>query len=88
VWERAEDETLAADLFLVLGSSLVVHPAAGLPRMAWEAGTPLIIVNREPTPLDRIASLTLHEEIGPLLREAVQAVLPDWGPSADQDMPS
>ncbi|MGZ3274367.1 MAG: SIR2 family NAD-dependent protein deacylase [Caulobacteraceae bacterium] len=66
-WARAEDETLAADLFLVLGSSLTVRPAAELPRMAWEAGVPLAIVNRDPTPLDRLATLTLREEIGPLM---------------------
>ena len=68
-WVRAEDETLAADLFLVLGSSLTVFPAAGLPRMAWEAGAPLVIVNRDPTPLDRLATLALREEIGPLMTE-------------------
>ncbi len=70
-WVRAEDETLAADLYLVLGSSLTVFPAAGLPRMAWEAGTPLVIVNRDPTPLDRLATLSLREEIGPLMTAAV-----------------
>ena len=70
-WVRAEDETLAADLYLVLGSSLTVFPAAGLPRMAWEAGVPLVIVNRDPTPLDRLATLALREEIGPLMTAAV-----------------
>ena len=74
-WVRAEDETLAADLFLVLGSSLTVFPAAGLPRMAWEIGTPLVIVNRDPTPLDRLATLALREEIGPLLTAATASVL-------------
>jgi NAD-dependent deacetylase len=74
-WERAEDETLAADLYLVLGSSLTVFPAAGLPRLAWEVGTPLVIVNRDPTPLDRLATLSLREEIGPLMAAATAAVL-------------
>jgi NAD-dependent deacetylase len=74
-WARAEDETLAADLYLVLGSSLTVFPAAGLPRMAWEAGTPLVIVNRDPTPLDRLATLSLREEIGPLMTAATAAAL-------------
>jgi NAD-dependent deacetylase len=64
---RAETQTLTADLFLVLGSSLVVHPAAGFPVMAKENGTNLAIVNREPTPLDGIADLVLHDEIGPTL---------------------
>jgi NAD-dependent deacetylase len=74
-WSRAEDETLAADLFLVLGSSLTVHPAASLPRMAWEIGAPLVIVNREPTPLDHLASLVLHQEIGPLMKAATAKAL-------------
>jgi NAD-dependent deacetylase len=79
-WSRAEDETLAADLYLVLGSSLTVFPAAGLPRMAWEAGAPLVIVNRDPTPLDRLATLALREEIGPLMT-AVTAQLAIGQPS-------
>lgn len=70
---RAEAETLAADLFIVLGSSLVVFPAAGFPRMAKENGARLAIVNREPTPLDRLADLVLHAEIGPVLLAAVPA---------------
>ena len=73
-WSRAEDETLAADLFLVLGSSLTVRPAAELPRMAWEVGTPLVIVNREPTPLDHLAALVLRAEIGPLMKAAAAEI--------------
>src|SRR5690606_19835471 len=49
---RAEAETLACDLFLVLGSSLVVYPAAGFPLLAKRNGAALAIVNREPTELD------------------------------------
>ncbi len=71
VMERAQAETLAADLFLVLGSSLTVQPAATLPRMAASADIPLVIVNRDATPLDRVADLVLQEEIGPLMTEAV-----------------
>ena len=70
-WVRAEDETLAADLYLVLGSSLTVRPAAELPKMAWEARVPLVIVNRDPTPLDHMAALSLREEIGPVMSAAV-----------------
>ena len=50
---RAEIETLAADLFIVAGSSLVVYPAAGFPELAKRNGATLVIVNREPTGLDR-----------------------------------
>ncbi|MGD0190065.1 MAG: Sir2 family NAD-dependent protein deacetylase [Rhizomicrobium sp.] len=69
--ERATEATLACDLFLVLGSSLVVYPAAGFPLMAKRNGAGLIILNREPTELDEIADLVLHGEIGPTLREAI-----------------
>ena len=68
---RAEAETLACDLFLVLGSSLVVYPAAGFPLMARRNGARLAIVNREPTEQDIYANLVLHEEIGPVLSEVV-----------------
>jgi NAD-dependent deacetylase len=64
---RAEEETLACDLFLVVGSSLTVYPAAGFPVLAKENGAQLVILNREPTPLDKVADLVLHDEIGPAL---------------------
>ncbi|MDF1719370.1 MAG: Sir2 family NAD-dependent protein deacetylase [Minwuia sp.] len=69
--ERAEQETLAADLCIVLGSSLVVYPAAGFPRLAKENGAGLVILNRDPTDLDRFADLVLNAEIGPTLGGAV-----------------
>ena len=68
---RAEAEALACDLFLVLGSSLRVHPAAGLPVTARRNGAALAIVNREETPLDGLADLVLRQDIGPLLAAAV-----------------
>lgn len=52
------------DFFIVLGSSLAVYPAASLPEIAKQNGSKLAIVNREPTPLDDIADLVLHDEIG------------------------
>ena len=66
---QAEEETLACDLFLVLGSSLVVFPAAGFPLLAKRNGAMLAIVNREATDMDRYADLVLHDEIGPVLTE-------------------
>jgi NAD-dependent deacetylase len=80
VMELAREETLAADLFLVLGSSLTVNPAASLPRLALRAGIPLAIVNRDPTPQDDTADLVLHEEIGPLMSEVAQVIAPDIAP--------
>jgi NAD-dependent deacetylase len=53
-----------ADLFLAIGSSLQVYPAAGFPILAADRGIPLIIVNREPTPLDDLARLVLRADIG------------------------
>jgi len=69
--ERAERAARACDLFLVLGSSLVVYPAAGFPLMAKREGAKLAIVNREPTELDQFADLVLHTEIGPTLGAAL-----------------
>jgi NAD-dependent deacetylase len=68
---RAETETIACDLFIVAGSSLVVYPAAGFPELAKRYGAALVIVNREPTPLDPIADLVLHRAIGETLGAAV-----------------
>ena len=68
---RAQQATNRCDLFLVIGSSLVVYPATGFPEYAKRLGAKLVIVNREPTPLDGIADLVLHEEIGPAMGYAV-----------------
>jgi NAD-dependent deacetylase len=68
---RAEEETLASDLFITVGSSLVVYPAAGFPELAARNGGRLVILNREPTGLDPYADLVLHREIGATLGEAV-----------------
>ena len=67
VMRLAEIETLACDLFIVLGSSLVVFPAAGFPVMAKRNGARLVIVNRDPTDMDDIADLVLNTEIGPIM---------------------
>jgi NAD-dependent deacetylase len=62
---RAAQASMAADVFLAIGSSLVVFPAADLPRAAAENGARLVIVNREPTHLDGIADLVVRSDIGP-----------------------
>ena len=66
---RAEQETLLADLFIVMGSSLVVWPAAGFPELAKRNGASLVIINREPTPMDNMADLVLHRSIGETMGE-------------------
>jgi NAD-dependent deacetylase len=64
---RAEELARACDLFLAIGSSLVVWPAAGFPLMAKRNGAALVIINREPTEFDDIADLVLHDDIGDVL---------------------
>jgi NAD-dependent deacetylase len=68
VWAEAWRLATACDVLLVLGSSLVVQPAAALPEAAASAGADVVIVNREATPLDRLAA---H-----VLRGAVEEILP------------
>lgn len=64
---RAQAAIEACDLCIVAGSSLVVYPAAGFPEYAKRRGAALAIVNREETPLDAIADVVVHDEIGPTL---------------------
>jgi NAD-dependent deacetylase len=64
---RAQEAIEGCDLCIVVGSSLVVYPAAGFPEYAKRRGAGLAIVNREETPLDPIADVVVHGEIGPSL---------------------
>jgi NAD-dependent deacetylase len=64
---RAEELTRSADLFIAIGSSLVVWPAAGFPLMAKRNGARLVIINREPTDFDEIADLVVRQDIGAVL---------------------
>lgn len=66
---RAHEEAATCDLFLAIGSSLVVYPAAGLPLIAKRSGARLAIVNREPTEQDHLADLVLHAGIGAVMAE-------------------
>jgi len=63
------------DLCIVLGSSLVVYPAAHVPATAAEAGAKLIIINRDRTALDPHAALVLHRTLGEVLPPMVTASL-------------
>lgn len=69
VLEEAFSWSHAADLFLALGSSLVVQPAASLPATAKQHGAALVIVNREETPLDPYADIVIHDSIGETLAQ-------------------
>jgi NAD-dependent deacetylase len=64
---RAEELTDRCDLFLAIGSSLVVWPAAGFPLRAKHKGARLVIVNREPTEFDNIADVVVRDDIGDVL---------------------
>ena len=64
---RAQELTQACDLFLAIGSSLVVWPAAGFPLAAKRNGARLAIINRDETEFDEIADLVLHDDIGTVL---------------------
>ena len=72
--QEAERWATAADLCVVLGSSLVVYPAAYLPRQARRAGATLVIVNLEPTPLDREADLVIHARAGLVMGAVLEAL--------------
>ncbi len=64
---RAEEAALACDLFLAIGSSLVVYPAAGFPLLAKRNGAQLVILNREETPFDDVADVVIRADIGSVL---------------------
>jgi NAD-dependent deacetylase len=55
------------DLFIVIGSSLVVQPAASMPMVAKRNGARLVIINRDPTPCDDLADLVIHGQAGPTM---------------------
>jgi NAD-dependent deacetylase len=85
---RAFAAAEACDLFVVVGSSLVVYPAAGLPDAAVRAGAPLVIVNNEETPKDSEAAALLRgsagESMSLLVRAAGIAQADETGPEAAQ----
>lgn len=72
---RAVEASSTADMMLVIGSSLAVKPAAQLPVLARKNGAGLVIVNREPTPLDEIAHAVVRGEAGPVLATLADLVV-------------
>jgi NAD-dependent deacetylase len=71
--QRAEQATLTADLFLSIGSSLVVWPAAGFPMLAKRNGARLVIINREATDFDEMADLVVRDDIGDVMEPFLAA---------------
>ena len=68
---KAEKASLSCDLFIAIGSSLKVYPAASFPLVAKNNGSKLIILNREGTDLDKYADLVIHDEIGEFLSKVL-----------------
>ena len=64
----------AADVVLIVGSSLQVYPAAGIPRLARQHGAQLCIINAEPTPYDDVAAAVIHGKAGEVLPEIVRRI--------------
>jgi NAD-dependent deacetylase len=71
---RAEQMTLRSDLFIAIGSSLVVWPAAGFPLMAKRNGARLVIINREATEFDDVADLVVRHDIGAVLEPFIAPI--------------
>ncbi len=71
---ESEQHSRQSDLFVVVGSSLVVHPAAGMPNIALRAGARLVIINQGETPVDRDCHLRFDEAIGEVLPAVAQCV--------------
>jgi NAD-dependent deacetylase len=80
VLSRAGELARACELFLAIGSSLVVHPAASLPALAKRSGARLVIINRDETPLDDLADMVVRAPIGETLLSIQRAIRsPDSG---------
>lgn len=79
VWDRAVEASRRCDLMLVLGSSLVVYPAAELPKLAVMNGAKLIIVNREATDYDPMASVVIRGSLGDFASEVIRRSV-SWSP--------
>lgn len=74
VLQRAHDAVMGCDVLLTVGSSLVVHPVALLPRTALEVGAKVAILNGEATPYDARAHVVVHADVGAALTTLVERV--------------
>ncbi|MFL6620228.1 MAG: SIR2 family NAD-dependent protein deacylase [Povalibacter sp.] len=70
--QRAHEQTMQSDLFIVLGSSLSVFPAAEFPLLARQNGAALVIVNRDPTEMDDVADVVIHAGIGATMANVME----------------
>jgi NAD-dependent deacetylase len=72
--EEAYHRSSICDLFIVIGSSLVVQPAASMPLVAKRNGAKLVIINRDPTPYDDLADMVIHAQAGPTMANILKCV--------------
>ena len=72
--QEAEERSRRCDLCIVIGSSLVVYPAAHMPVYATQSGAKLVIINREPTPLDGSATITVNASAGDTMSRVLERV--------------
>ena len=74
--ETGFDESARSDFMMVVGTSLIVYPAAHMPVIAKQNGAKLLIINRDPTPLDMKADFVIHENSGACLPRILSAMAP------------
>lgn len=72
--EGSMNEALRCDLLLVLGTSLVVYPAASLPQIALRSGAAIIIFNKTPTPFDPYAEITVEQDLKEVCESLLQGM--------------
>ena len=72
--QRSQVAAARADVFLAIGTSLAVYPAAGLPEIALRNGARLVILNAEETPFDEVADAVVREQLGDVLPGLVARV--------------
>jgi len=72
--EEAYHRSSRCDLFIVIGSSLVVQPAASMPLVAKRNGAKLVIINRDPTSYDDLADIVIHHQAGPTMATILKYV--------------
>ena len=72
--QEAYHRSSLSDLFVVIGSSLVVQPAASMPLVAKRNGAKLVIINRDPTSYDDMADLVIHGQAGPIMDSILKEV--------------
>jgi NAD-dependent deacetylase len=72
--KKATFNATRCDLIIVIGSSLVVYPAASIPMYAKESGAKLLIINNTPTPCDGVADIIIHHSAGETMERILEEV--------------